>query len=77
MSAPTVIHRPSPTGGRRVTIRGRIAGLAFEDQDVTELLPRAGGYPARPGRAARPYARRWREDVGAGGRRRPGRIRRA
>ncbi|MEU8445453.1 hypothetical protein AB0F05_33895 [Streptomyces microflavus] len=42
MSAPIVIHRPSPTGGRRVTIRGRIAGLAFEDQDVVEFIRRAG-----------------------------------
>ncbi|MGW4234908.1 hypothetical protein ACWEF9_37530 [Streptomyces sp. NPDC004980] len=43
MSAPIVIHRPSPTGGRRVTIRGRIAGLAFEDQDVVEFMRRAAG----------------------------------
>ena len=42
MSAPIVIHRPSPTGGRRVTIRGQIVGLAYEDQDVVEFLRRAG-----------------------------------
>ncbi|MFD6276009.1 hypothetical protein ACFWFI_10625 [Streptomyces sp. NPDC060209] len=42
MSAPIVIHRPSSTGGRRVTIRGQIAGLAYEDQDVIEFLRRAG-----------------------------------
>ncbi|MER5680713.1 MULTISPECIES: hypothetical protein [Streptomyces] len=42
MSAPIVIHQPSPTGGRRVTIRGQIAGLARDDQDVTEFLRRAG-----------------------------------
>ncbi|MEU2469150.1 hypothetical protein ACN6LF_001947 [[Kitasatospora] papulosa] len=42
MSAPIVIHRPSPTGGRRVTIRGQIAGLAHDDQDVVEFLRRAG-----------------------------------
>ena len=42
MSAPIVIHRPSPTGGRRVTIRGQIAGLATGDSDVVEFLRRAG-----------------------------------
>lgn len=42
MSAPIVIHRPSPTGGRRVTIHGQIAGLAHDDHDVTEFLRRAG-----------------------------------
>ncbi|MFJ4917469.1 hypothetical protein [Streptomyces sp. NPDC088726] len=42
MSAPIVIHRPSPTGGRRVTIRGQIAGLARDDRDVVEFLRRAG-----------------------------------
>ncbi|MGW1129879.1 hypothetical protein [Streptomyces sp. NPDC002526] len=42
MSAPIVIHRPSATGGRRVTIRGEIAGLAHTDPDVIEFLRRAG-----------------------------------
>jgi hypothetical protein len=42
MSAPIIIHRPSPTGGRRVTIRGQIAGLAHDDHDVVEFLRRAG-----------------------------------
>ncbi|MFD7868171.1 hypothetical protein [Streptomyces sp. NPDC059783] len=42
MSAPIVIHRPSPTGGRRVTVRGQIAGLAHDDHDVTEFLRQAG-----------------------------------
>ncbi|WP_307123008.1 hypothetical protein [Streptomyces sp. B1I3] len=42
MSAPIVIHRPSPTRGRRVTIRGQIAGLAYDDRDVEEFLRRAG-----------------------------------
>lgn len=42
MSAPIVIHRPSPTGGRRVTIQGRIAGLAYGDHDLEEFLRRAG-----------------------------------
>ncbi|MFD7974055.1 hypothetical protein [Streptomyces clavifer] len=42
MNAPIVIHRPSPTGGRRVTIRGQIAGLAHDDGDVVEFLRRAG-----------------------------------
>ncbi|MFI8008256.1 hypothetical protein [Streptomyces sp. NPDC086010] len=42
MSAPIVVHRPSPTGGRRVTIRGRIIGLARCDSDVIEFLRQAG-----------------------------------
>ncbi|MFJ7630972.1 hypothetical protein ACIQZN_31270 [Streptomyces sp. NPDC097595] len=42
MSTPVVIHRPSATGGRRVTVRGQIVGLAHDDQDVVEFLRRAG-----------------------------------
>ncbi|MGW4834810.1 hypothetical protein [Streptomyces globisporus] len=42
MAAPIVIHRPSPTGGRRVTVQGQIAGLAYNDADVVEFLRRAG-----------------------------------
>lgn len=42
MSAPIVIHHPSPAGGRQVTICGRIAGLAYDDHDVLEFLRRAG-----------------------------------
>ncbi|MFE7516003.1 hypothetical protein ACFU8I_32935 [Streptomyces sp. NPDC057540] len=42
-SAPIVVHPPSPTGGRRVTVRqGGILGLAHSDRDVTEFLRRAG-----------------------------------
>ncbi|RST09779.1 hypothetical protein E2C00_04760 [Streptomyces sp. WAC05374] len=40
--APVVVHRPSPGGGRRVTIRGQIAGLAHNDADLVEFLRRAG-----------------------------------
>ncbi|MGW0855436.1 hypothetical protein [Streptomyces sp. NPDC002690] len=46
MSAPISIHRPSPAGGRRVTIRGQIAGLATGDSDVVEFLRRAGLHDA-------------------------------
>ncbi|MFJ6316121.1 hypothetical protein ACIQJW_08575 [Streptomyces californicus] len=42
MAAPIVIHHPSPTGGRRVIIRGQIVGLAHTDADVVEFLRRAG-----------------------------------
>ncbi|WP_329043476.1 hypothetical protein OHT61_32185 (plasmid) [Streptomyces sp. NBC_00178] len=42
MSVPIVIHRPSVTGGRRVTIQGQIVGLAHDDHDVVEFLRRAG-----------------------------------
>ncbi|MFE5245557.1 MULTISPECIES: hypothetical protein [unclassified Streptomyces] len=52
MSTPIVIHHPSPTGGRRVTIRGQIVGLAYEDQDVIEFLRRAGLPPAGVGGVA-------------------------
>ncbi|MFD7965963.1 hypothetical protein ACFV5J_34780 [Streptomyces zaomyceticus] len=41
-SAPIVVHQPSPTGGRRVTARGSILGLAHSDEDVVEFLRRAG-----------------------------------
>ncbi|MET7856023.1 hypothetical protein ABZS81_02080 [Streptomyces sp. NPDC005318] len=37
-----VVHRAAGTGGRRVTIRARIAGLARNDDDVIEFLRRAG-----------------------------------
>ncbi|MCQ6556306.1 hypothetical protein NPS70_24450 [Streptomyces sp. C10-9-1] len=40
---PIVVHRISPTGGRRVTVRGRIMGLAHSDDEVRELVRRAGG----------------------------------
>lgn len=42
MSAPIVVHRPSPTGGRRVTVGDEILGLAHSDRDVLEFLRRAG-----------------------------------
>ncbi|WP_407548905.1 hypothetical protein QOM21_07210 [Streptomyces sp. Pv4-95] len=45
--APIVVHRPSPTGGRRVTVREQILGLAHDDQDLIEFLRRAG--VAEPG----------------------------
>lgn len=37
-----IVYPPSPTGGRRVTVRGRIAGLAHGRGDVASLLRRAG-----------------------------------
>ncbi|MDI9886148.1 hypothetical protein QMZ92_17615 [Streptomyces sp. HNM0645] len=42
MAPPIVVHRPSPSGGRRVTVRGKILGLAHDDRDVIEFLRRAG-----------------------------------
>lgn len=39
---PIVIHRPAGAGGRRVTIRAQVAGLARSDDDVIEFLRRAG-----------------------------------
>lgn len=40
--APVVVHRPSFGGGRRVTVRGQIVGLAHNDADLLEFLRRAG-----------------------------------
>lgn len=44
--APIVVHRISPSGGRRVTIRVRgvdtILGVAARDEDVVEFLRRLG-----------------------------------
>jgi hypothetical protein len=40
--APIVVHRASGTGGRRVTARGRILGLAHSDDHLIEFLRRAG-----------------------------------
>lgn len=43
MSAPIIVHPPSPSGGRRVTTRdGTILGLANGPADLTEFLRRAG-----------------------------------
>ncbi|MFG2225359.1 hypothetical protein [Streptomyces sp. NPDC048644] len=39
---PVVVHPLSPTGGRRVTIRGAIVGLAYGVPDLLEFLRRAG-----------------------------------
>ncbi|WP_039631333.1 hypothetical protein [Streptomyces sp. 769] len=41
-SAPIVVHRLSPSGGRRVTIRDAIVGVAYRDGDVEEFLRVAG-----------------------------------
>ncbi|GAA3718064.1 hypothetical protein [Streptomyces tremellae] len=45
--AAIVVHRPSPTGGRRVTLRrqllgSRILGIAYDDEDLVQLLQRPG-----------------------------------
>ncbi|MDQ8704883.1 hypothetical protein RCO28_20650 [Streptomyces sp. LHD-70] len=42
MSTPIVVHPPQGTGGRRVTARGEILGLACSDEDLIEFLRRAG-----------------------------------
>jgi hypothetical protein len=42
MAAPIVVHRLSPTGGRRVTVHGRIIGLAHSDQDLIVFLESIG-----------------------------------
>lgn len=44
--APITVHRISPSGGRRVTIRVRgvdtVLGVAYSDRDVAEFLRRLG-----------------------------------
>ncbi|WP_314177918.1 hypothetical protein [Streptomyces winkii] len=42
MSAPIVVHPPSPSGGRRVTANGRILGLARGLADLAEFLRQVG-----------------------------------
>ncbi|WP_262702014.1 MULTISPECIES: hypothetical protein [Streptomyces] len=39
---PIIVHPPSLSGGRRVTIRGEIVGLARDERDLREFLRRAG-----------------------------------
>ncbi|AVZ76466.1 hypothetical protein SLUN_33910 [Streptomyces lunaelactis] len=39
---PIVVHRISPSGGRRVTVRDQIMGLAHSDRDLLEFLRLAG-----------------------------------
>ncbi|MFF3321061.1 hypothetical protein [Streptomyces sp. NPDC002889] len=39
---PIVVHRATVNGGRRVTVRGQIVGLAHSDADLIEFLRRAG-----------------------------------
>jgi hypothetical protein len=39
---PVIVHPPSPTGGRRVTVGAAILGLAYNLRDVEEFLRRAG-----------------------------------
>ncbi|WP_093802133.1 hypothetical protein [Streptomyces sp. Wb2n-11] len=44
--APIVVHRPSASGGRRVTLhrhgRDEILGLAYSDHDLAVFLEAAG-----------------------------------
>ncbi|MEV5598884.1 hypothetical protein [Streptomyces sp. NPDC052496] len=46
MAAPITVHRPTLSGGRRVSVRtdgiDRDLGIAFSDTDVEEFLRRAG-----------------------------------
>jgi hypothetical protein len=38
---PVIVHPPSSGGGRRVTVHGRIAGLAHGRGELAELLRKA------------------------------------
>ena len=39
---PVVVHRPRGSGGRRVTIRDQIIGVAYTDRDLAEFLREVG-----------------------------------
>ncbi|KPC84653.1 MULTISPECIES: hypothetical protein [Streptomyces] len=39
---PVIVYPPSSTGGRRVTVRGQIVGLAHGRGEVASFLRRAG-----------------------------------
>ncbi|MFF1684869.1 hypothetical protein [Streptomyces sp. NPDC058254] len=41
-STPTVVHPPTPTGGRWMAIQGHVAGIARSDADLVELRCQAG-----------------------------------
>ncbi|MFJ8931591.1 hypothetical protein ACIRLA_33910 [Streptomyces sp. NPDC102364] len=41
-SVPIVVHPPLGAGGRRITARGEILGLAHSDHEVVEFVRRAG-----------------------------------
>ncbi|MET9291625.1 hypothetical protein [Streptomyces sp. NPDC003077] len=40
-----IVYPPTPSGGRRVTVHGRIVGLAHGRGDVQKFLRRAGLAP--------------------------------
>ncbi|MER7983532.1 hypothetical protein [Streptomyces sp. NPDC095817] len=46
MRAPIVVHQPSPSGGRRVTVhrhgRDEILGTAYSDHDLVVFLAASG-----------------------------------
>lgn len=42
MTPTVVVHPPSPSGGRRVTLASTILGLAHSREDVIEFLRGAG-----------------------------------
>ncbi|MEU9123937.1 hypothetical protein AB0C96_29420 [Streptomyces sp. NPDC048506] len=58
---PVIVHPPTPSGGRRVTVRGQIVGLAHGRGDVAEFLRRAGvADPAEDIRLDDPSLVEWR-----------------
>ncbi|MGW7276042.1 hypothetical protein ACWGH5_36700 [Streptomyces sp. NPDC054864] len=58
-AAPVTVHPSKGTGGRRVTVRGQIVGLAHSDADVVEFL-RAAGLPDAEGLLDDPAWVKWR-----------------
>lgn len=45
MTPPIVVHPPGPSGGRRVTARTRLLGLARSAEELTEIMHAAGLAP--------------------------------
>lgn len=45
VNAPVIVYPPARSGGRRVTVRGRIVGMARGRGDVSAYLSRAGLAP--------------------------------
>jgi hypothetical protein len=67
---PIVVHRISPAGSRRVTVRDQIMGLAHYDRDLLEFLRQTGLPDAEDLLRAHAFTPRSGEVRGGGHRRR-------
>lgn len=55
---PIVVHRPVAAGGRPVTVRDKLLGVAHSDSEVVGLL-RGAGWPFGPSLLDNPVWVRW------------------